>query len=304
MSRVAFDERESGAGERTTACPEGSLAMTRAHPRALPAARIERIGFVGYGYVGRATARAFSSVADVAYADPAMPGGRGLADLLSWSDAIFVCVPTPMEASGAADLRIVHDVMAQLATDVEVPVLLKSTVPPGTGAQLSRRWPNLPLVLNPEFLRERHHLEDALSPARIVLGWTDGIDDARRACVLDLYARRFPDAPVMEVTAMEAELIKYASNALLGVKVSFANELAELARRLGTNWEPIRQALILDPRVGDSHLSVPGPDGRPGFGGACLPKDMASLLRVATDAGIELDVVAAALSGNERRRPV
>jgi UDPglucose 6-dehydrogenase len=144
--------------------------------------------------------------------------------------------------------------MAQLAATVAVPVVLKSTVPPGTGAEFRRRWPRLPLVVNPEFLRERHHREDAESPARIVLGWTDGVDDDGRSRVLDLYARRFPATPVVEVTSTQAELIKYASNALFGVKVSFANEMAELARRLGSDWEPIRRALVLDPRVGDSHL--------------------------------------------------
>jgi|JI10StandDraft_1071094.scaffolds.fasta_scaffold00495_2 UDPglucose 6-dehydrogenase len=277
--------------------------MTLAQNRRLPATRIERVGFIGYGYVGRGTAHALGDVAEVAYADPAVSGARSVAELLSWSDAIFVCVPTPMDPSGAADLRIVYDVMAQLAATVAVPVVLKSTVPPGTGAALTRRWPRLPLVVNPEFLRERHHREDAESPARIVLGWTDGIDDDGRSRVLDLYARRFPATPVVEVTATQAELIKYASNALLGVKVSFANEMAELSRRLGSDWEPIRQALVLDPRVGDSHLAVPGPDGRPGFGGACLPKDMAALLTIAAAAGVDLDVISAAVGGNRRRRP-
>ena len=103
--------------------------------------------------------------------------------------------------------------------------------------------------------------------------------------------------------AQQAELLKYASNALFGVKVSFANEMAELADALGVTWEPIRQALILDPRIGDGHLAVPGPDGFRGFGGTCLPKDMSGLLSVARDANIDLDVISAAVSSNQRRRP-
>jgi UDPglucose 6-dehydrogenase len=102
--------------------------------------------------------------------------------------------------------------------------------------------------------------------------------------------------------ATEAEFLKYASNALFGVKVSFANEMEELARSLGVTWEPVRQALILDPRVGDGHLTVPGPDGQRGFGGSCLPKDIAGLLSLASTVGVELPVIAAAVQANSRRR--
>jgi UDPglucose 6-dehydrogenase len=106
----------------------------------------------------------------------------------------------------------------------------------------------------------------------------------------------------MQMGAAEAELLKYASNALFGVKVSFANEMSELAQGLGLDWESVRQALVLDPRIGDGHLAVPGPDGLSGFGGSCLPKDMAGLVAVAKEAGVELAVTAAALRANTQRR--
>jgi UDPglucose 6-dehydrogenase len=157
-------------------------------------------------------------------------------------------------------------------------------------------------VFSPEFLRERHHLEDAAAPDRIILGWSQSIGDAHRAQVCDLFDRRFAGVPLVELPSTAAELLKYATNALFGVKVSFANEMAELAERLGTSWEAIRAALVLDSRVGDGHLDVPGPDGERGFGGKCLPKDMAALLAVAHDLGVPLDVVAAASQANRRRR--
>lgn len=264
---------------------------------------IRRVGVIGYGYVGRGTAHAMEPVAEVGWHDPAHPGSRALGELAQWSDALFVCVPTPMGANGAADLGIVREVAGVLADlGVDVPVLLKSTVPPGTTDDLVRRWPSVPLVFTPEFLRERHHLEDAVAPSRVVLGWSPAIGEPHRDRVRELYARRFPDTPRVELGSTEAELLKYAANALFGVKVSFANEMAELASRLGVAWEPVRQALVLDPRVGAGHLAVPGPDGQRGFGGSCLPKDMAGLLALASSLGVDLEVVTAAERSNERRR--
>ncbi|HMV65377.1 MAG TPA: hypothetical protein PKA64_00910 [Myxococcota bacterium] len=132
---------------------------------------IQRIGIIGYGYVGRGTAHAMASVAEVEWHDPAHAASRPLDAMVAWADAVFVCVPTPMGSDGSADLSIVQAVARALADlNNEVPVLLKSTVPPGTTAELARRWPVLPLVFTPEFLRERHHLEDAAEPARVVLG--------------------------------------------------------------------------------------------------------------------------------------
>lgn len=264
---------------------------------------IRRVGVVGFGYVGRGTAHALEGVAEVAHHDPAVSGSRPLTELAAWSDVLFVCVPTPMGQNGAADLGIVWEVMGQLGDQgVPTPVLLKSTVPPGTCARILARWPELSVVFNPEFLRERHHLEDAAAPTRVVLGWTATVRHRAREAVRDLYRRRFPSTPLVELDATEAELLKYASNALFGVKVSFANEMADLASALGVPWEPIRRALVLDPRVGDGHLAVPGPDGTRGFGGSCLPKDLAGLLAVAAGTGVDLDVVAAAVRGNQRRR--
>ena len=265
--------------------------------------RLGRVGIVGYGYVGQGTGHALGSVAEVMWHDPSMEGSRPLSELACWAHVLFVCVPTPMTSSGGAELGIIREVVAQLADlGVDVPVVLKSTVPPGTTGDLARRWPTVPLVFSPEFLRERHHLEDAASPGRVVLGWSPTIDDTHRAQVRDLFARRFPVVPLVELRSLEAELLKYAANALFGVKVSFANEMADLAERLGASWESVRAALVLDPRVGDGHLAVPGPDGERGFGGKCLPKDMAALLTVAADVGVDLDVVTAAVHANQRRR--
>ena len=152
---------------------------------------LDKIGIVGHGYVGRATVHALSPVAAARFADPAVRGAVELAELVAWADALFVCVPTPQAADGRADLSIVHGVMAELASsDVRGPVVLKSTVPPRTTARLAREY-RLPMVFHPEFLRERHHLADAESPKRVVLGWTESCVEAHRLGLRQLFARRF-----------------------------------------------------------------------------------------------------------------
>ena len=264
---------------------------------------IKRAAIVGYGYVGRATEHALKPVCDVAWHDPAVAASRDLVDAVTGADIVFVCVPTPTTASGAADLGCVLDVAEQLASlRLGTPLVIRSTVPPGTTEDLARRWACVPWAFCPEFLREQHCLQDAATPSRVVLGWSCSIGESHRARIRELFARRFPNFPVVELPSTEAELLKYAANALFGVKVTFANEMADLADQLGVRWEPVRAALVLDRRVGDGHLAVPGPDGKRGFGGSCLPKDMAALLRVAAERGVALDVVEAAIRANTRRR--
>ena len=262
------------------------------------------VGVIGHGYVGNAVAVGLEPVALVRFHDPGRAGSTPLAELAE-ADVVFVCVPTPMADDGACDTTIVEAVLAELsAARTRAAVVLKSTVPPGTSERLAARHPELALCFAPEFLRERSGVEDFARPARIVLGWPARCPTEARAQVRGLYRRRFPAVPIVELSATEAELIKYAANAYFAVKVSFANELAELAGALGVAWEPIRAALVLDPRIADDHLRVPGPDGEPGFGGSCLPKDVAALLALAERAGAELPVVASAAAANRRRRPL
>lgn len=262
-----------------------------------------RLGIIGYGYVGTATAHALAPVAEVAWHDPALPGSTPLASLIRWATMWSVCVPTPRGDDGNADVSAVHDVLGKLvAAAVTCPVLLRSTVPPGTTAQLQAQFPSVPLVFIPEFLRERHHFDDAATPARLVVGWARPADPTTHTSVRALLDARFPHTPLMEMSSTEAEVLKYASNALFGVRVSFANEMAALATAMGADWETIRSALVLDPRVGTGHLQVPGHDGRPGYGGSCLPKDIDALLALASSQGVPLPIVAAAARANRRWR--
>jgi UDPglucose 6-dehydrogenase len=218
------------------------------------------------------------------------------------AEVVFLAVPTPPDARGAADLSYVEDAARTVARAVSgfTVIVMKSTVPVGTAARVraicaQHARHECVVTSNPEFLKEGAAVRDFMRPDRVVLG----VDDARAERVLrNLYAailRTDDRIHVMDVAS--AELTKYAANAMLAVRISFMNEMAGLAERLGADIEPIRRALGADPRIG-RHFLFPGP----GFGGSCLPKDVRALAASARDAGIALRVVEAAEAANQHQR--
>ncbi|MFD5826492.1 UDP-glucose dehydrogenase family protein [Lentzea sp. NPDC060358] len=270
-----------------------------------------RIGVIGAGYVGLTTAACFAHLghhvvcADVDEAKiAALTAGEvalhepGLAELvaeglaggglrfapgsaLSDVDYVFVCVPTPAGDDGEADLSAVEDVVARASA----PVVLKSTVPVGTAA----RYPGA--VSNPEFLREGRAVEDFLRPQRIVVG---AQDERRAREVAGLYAGT--GAPVVLTDTTSAELVKYASNCFLALKLSYVNTIAELCEEFGADVGGVTEGMRLDDRIGASCLA-PGP----GWGGSCLPKDTLALLATARSAGLGFATLEAAISTNRRQ---
>lgn len=264
---------------------------------------IIRIGIIGYGYVGRATAEAFRDVATVAWCDPNHAGSSSIQELCSTSDFLFVCVPTPQCSDGSPDMAQVNQVLAAISQQtLSPPTLIKSTVPPQTTARLARLYPDINLAFIPEFLREKHYLEDARSPERIVIGWTSTYTDNDRQKLRTLYQAAFKETPILDTTATTAELLKHTSNAFFATKVTFANQMSALASTLSVDWEDVRSMLVLDTRIGSDHLAVPGHDGLAGFGGRCLPKDTAALLFVADQLGVSLSVLRSAVQSNQRIR--
>ena len=212
------------------------------------------------------------------------------------AEILIVCVGTPQSASGAPDLRALWRLLADLRKNrpaQPLTVVLKSTVPPGTNRRAqSRLGPGFTVVSNPEFLREGTAIHDFFHPDRIVVG-AESAEAARR--VADLY--RGIEAPLVITGWEEAELIKYASNAFLAVRLSFANEIAALADRLGADGPAVLKGVGLDRRIGP-HFLAPGP----GYGGSCLPKDLAGLLHTARRRRVRLDVLPAARRANLRQR--
>lgn len=210
---------------------------------------------------------------------------------------LFTCVGTPPRSSGAPDLSALWQLLGDLRrirTAAEPPILvLKSTVPPGTNRQAQRfMGRRFAVVSNPEFLREGTAIQDFFQPDRVVVGGAS--TEAVRA-VAELYAS-IP-APLVLTGWEEAEMVKYATNAFLALKVSFANEIAALADALGADALAVLRGLGLDQRVGERFLA-PGP----GYGGSCLPKDLAALQWKARRLGVRLDLLPAALQANLRQR--
>lgn len=219
---------------------------------------------------------------------------RALAD----RDIVFVCVPTPTNADGSADLRAVDRAVAGLR-DVMRPgavLAVKSTVPVGTSRRLSEALGEngVRTVSNPEFLREGHAVHDFRNPGRVVIGTSPETADGRDAAALvaGLYEGDTDDILLMSLES--AELAKYASNAFLAVKVSFVNSLAQLCARVGADIADVTACMGADERIGP-HFLAPGP----GWGGSCLPKDTAALLHTGRTHGIALLEVESARRSND-----
>ena len=223
---------------------------------------------------------------------------------------MFIAVGTPPDEDGSADLHYVLEAtrnIGRLMTDYKV-IVDKSTVPVGTGAkvkaaieeELQKRGADTPfsVVSNPEFLKEGAAVEDFMRPDRIVIG---AEDDQAIFMMRALYAPFQRNRERLVVTDVKsAELIKYAANAMLATRISFMNELANLAEALGADIEMVRQGIGADPRIG-YHFLYPGC----GYGGSCFPKDVKALIRTAkSDAGLDLQVLAAVEAANDAQKHV
>ncbi len=211
------------------------------------------------------------------------------------ADTVFVCVPTPYVPGRGFDGGAVDDAIRGLSGGKRI--VIKSTVLPGTTESFQRRYPQHTLLFNPEFLREKTAVDDFIQPDRQIVGYCGEDRDAAEAVM-----RLLPRAPYEAIVpATAAELVKYATNSFLAVKVVFGNELFDLAGALGVDYDDVRGALAADERIGESHLDVLD-GGYRGYGGKCLPKDTMSLLDLAAEMGVALRVLQAAHEANQRLR--
>lgn len=289
---------------------------------------VRRIAVIGTGYVGLTTGACLASLghhvvcADVdaekvkrlgaGEIDILEPGlaelvaegiaaGRlsfvlGASAAVEGGEVVFLCVPTPMGVGGVADLSVVESVIEEVGglLPANSVVVNKSTVPVGTAqrtAELLDRA-DVAVVSNPEFLREGSAVHDFLNPDRIVVG-CDQQDAAER--VAALYARL--GAPTVLTDAASAELVKYAANCFLAMKLSYVNAIAELCDRLGADISDVTEGMGYDKRIGQAFLR-PGP----GWGGSCLPKDTSAMLQLADAADFEFRLIRATIDTNDRQR--
>jgi len=265
--------------------------------------KIKAVGVIGNGFVGQAIGFGFVPVLPVHIYDiDPLRSMNTLEETVNGSDVVFVSVPTPMNKDGSISLSIVRSVLnniSRVSTRNDNVVVIKSTVIPGTTEAFSEEFKNLNLVFNPEFLTERHAKYDFLNQARIVLG---GLPENTEK-VAKLYRLRFKHCNIMEMDYNTAEFVKYFNNVFFSVKVAFANEMKLICQKARVNWSDALAGFAADGRVGDSHLNVPGPDGRLGFGGSCFPKDINAFISFADDCGVNANVVKAAWQTNLEVRP-
>tara|TARA_Y100000310_G_scaffold343843_1_gene453435 strand:- start:507 stop:1352 length:846 start_codon:yes stop_codon:yes gene_type:complete len=260
-----------------------------------------KIGIVGNGYVGGATSLLKNRSVEVLVYDSeenkCKPRGILISDLLVCS-FVFVCVPTPMDEEGKCSIHSVKSVVDELAKrgyDRER-VIVKSTVPVGTCRKLG-------VMFMPEFLTEKSWEHDFLSQKNWILG-TNLRNDEVRDELYSVFDAAWHDGVLIHrphitfSTTEEAELTKYVRNTFLATKVAFFNEIEEFCRASNVSYRKVRELTLYDQRIGDSHTSVPGPDGKRGFGGTCFPKDISSLLHQTLDKGLVSYVINAARNRN------
>ena len=261
---------------------------------------MKNIGIIGNGFVGSAVASGFALHANVMiYDKDPRRSTHSLEQILDRSEYVFVGVPTPMHSveNGEIDLTILDNVMEMINernTNPNNIMVIKSTVIPGTTRKYVEKYPNLNIVFNPEFLTERTARLDFINTARIVIGGTPELCER----VEELYRDRFIATPIIKTDAESAEFIKYMCNCFFAAKVSYMNEMHQMARAQGLDWQTIMAGFLSDGRIGNSHTDVPGHDGSYGFGGKCFPKDINAFIKYFEQRGIEPKILKASWDKN------
>jgi UDPglucose 6-dehydrogenase len=285
------------------------------------------LGVFGAGWVGLVTGACFAELGhDVVVRDvvpekiEALRAGRvpfhepGLAELIERNrgrltftlDAnelkakariFFACVDTPPTASGDADLGYVWSVIDDLGDPGEATLVMKSTVPVGTGERIrtsleQRGLEAVAYVSNPEFLSEGRAVEDFMHPDRVVIGSFDEASGDRVAALYDTF-----ESPVVRASVASAEMIKLAANAFLATRISFINEIANVSEAVGADVDEVAYGMGLDRRIGTSYLS-PGI----GYGGSCFPKDVSFLKLLAGNSGYHFQLVSAVIEVNDLQK--
>lgn len=256
-----------------------------------------KVGVIGHGFVGESISFAFSPVAEIRIYDVDPLKSTHTLDEVNECDFVFVCVPTPMDKEYEQDISFIEDVFSK---SVHGPIyIIKSTVLPGTTNRLENEYPDRKIIFSPEFLTERTAKLDMLTQARIILGGRKEFTEK----VEKLFTQRFMNRHIIHTDSITAEYVKYMNNTYFATKVSIMNEFYRLAKRIGVNWEDALYGFSSDGRIGDSHLHVPGPDGKLGYGGTCFPKDVNAFVNFARQKGNNLNTVEGGWKTNLEVRP-
>ncbi|MAT79601.1 MAG: hypothetical protein CMD13_02570 [Flavobacteriales bacterium] len=264
------------------------------------------IGIIGKGFVGSAVEYGFLSSPNIKYNiriydKKTHLRTHSLEDTVNESEIVFLSVPTPANTNGSVNLNIIDQALNEInfCTLGESIILIRSTLIPGTTKMFQKKYPKIKMVFNPEFLTERNADYDFVNQSRIILGGNIQLT----SIVSQLYKLRFDNSiPIIETNFETAEMIKYMNNCFLATKVSFMNEMKMISDKSGVDWDVAVNGFSLDKRVGDSHLDVPGHDGKLGFGGSCFPKDIQALIHHAKSIGVDVDTLKGAWKTNLKVR--
>ena len=224
------------------------------------------------------------------------------------SDFIFLSVPTPVNKNGSINIKILESVLddiSEVHSGKDNAILIRSTVVPGTTWKLQTKYPQLNILFNPEFLTERSANYDFINQSRFIIGNSGQQTSwAKSEEFVELLKDRFGDCIAVQETNYEtAELIKYMNNCFFATKVSFMNEMYQIAEKIDANWDEAVSGFVSDGRIGHSHLGVPGHDGKFGFGGSCFPKDIQAMIDFAEKFGVNPSVLKGAWEKNLEVRP-
>ena len=254
-----------------------------------------KIGIFGLGYVGSAVAWTHRNH-EVVKRDPKLGTASASLDEIKKCDAIYVCVPTPMRSDGHCDDSYMKSVLLELE-DYKKVVICKSTIPPGIYKELQKVYPNV--VHAPEFLTAANATHDYETSTWVLIGgnpsWVEDAEQIIRSSTISATHYHKTDIAT-------ASIFKYIANSFLASKVTFMNDMYHLTNTLGIDWSEIKSIASNDPRLGNSHWDVPGPDGKFGFGGACFPKDVAAIVKHAKDQNKRLELLETVQALNKKQR--
>ena len=261
-----------------------------------------KLGIIGNGFVGSAVSNGFNNDVDQFIVDPQF-NNNTLEELVEFSPPLlFVCVPTPIAEDGSCDTTIAKNVLTELnRLQYKGVCVIKSTIIPDYLHEFKKGF-DLKIVYNPEFLTEANAFDGFVNPNFQILGgkWKDC------EVVEKAYLRhsKVKIVPTFKTDLTTASLIKYTVNSWLATKVVFFNDLYNLHKSSSSmvSWEQFTDILKNDPRMGNSHMSVPGPDGLFGFGGHCFPKDTEALLHYARKKNLKLNILEKAVKTNSKIR--
>tara|TARA_B100000963_G_scaffold161826_1_gene140728 strand:+ start:907 stop:1749 length:843 start_codon:yes stop_codon:yes gene_type:complete len=260
-----------------------------------------KVAIIGFGFVGNALLKGIKNDVEIIKIDPKL--GTSISDLIAFKpEFVFICAPTPMSDNGEQDLSILETIFDGLKeANLDSTITLKSTVTPENLETLNKK---IEFVYNPEFLREKTSESDFINGKLILFGGrkdlTLKVSEFYKTFTLCKQKKHF------FTDLLGASLVKYSINSFLATKVIFFNQLKSVFEASGTklDWGRFIEILSSDMRIGDSHMNVPGHDGRKGFGGACFPKDIAALITFSSKVNVDLSLIEEVIKINNQIRSV